>query len=229
MRDSMAGRRSVMTAGALLAGATVAPVGAIAERRQNDADSAWQPVMEPQDKWLDLPGTRHRMVIDTTGATAAASALFFADNFYASNRTGYGLQPKELGVAIVLRHHSTPFGYSDAIWTKYGALLVKQLKLEGEQAVRGLTGNPLLSAAGDKNKDATTLASLAAKGAIFPVCAMATKAIAGMLAKGGGGRADAIEQELHASLVVGAVMAASGIVAINRAQEHGYTFCYVPD
>jgi hypothetical protein len=227
-RESSADRRAIITAGALLAGAGAAP----ARAAMGDAPPAgprWQPAIEPQDAWFDRPGTRHRMVIDTTGAEAAKSAMFFADNFYASNKSGYGLEPAALGVAIVLRHMSTPFGFDDAMWAKYGAQWAKTLSLTGTDAIRATKGNPLLSAEDASDKDAVTLATLAGRGAIFPVCGMATHGGAMMLAKQTGGKAEAIEAELRAHLIPGGHMAASGIVALNRAQEHGYTFCYVPD
>ena len=45
----------------------------------------------------------------------------------------------------------------------------------------------------------------------------------GMLATGSGGNADAIYNELAANLIPNAHLAAAGVVAVNRAQERGYT------
>jgi hypothetical protein len=55
------------------------------------------------------------------------------------------------------------------------------------------------------------------------VCQMATRFFAGPLAQGTGGNADAVYNELVANLVGNSHMAAAGIVAVNRAQERGYT------
>ena len=224
-------RRTIIGAGALLAGAVGGPAGA---SMTGDGDASapgarWQPAMEPQDAWLDKPGTRHRMVADTSSATAAQSALFVVDNFYKANKSGYGLDPAALGVAIVLRHMSTPLGYNDAIWAKYGAHFAEEIGLKGALAIAAAKRNPLLTADDPKDKDATTIASLAAIGTIFPVCGMATQGAAAGLAKKLGGDKAAIEKELRANLVPGGVMVAAGVVAINRAQEHGYSFCYVPE
>lgn len=224
----MADRRTIIGAGALLAGAGAVP--ALAEAQQGAASGggpAYTPQFEPQDAWLDDPAKRHRMVLDTTSADAAASALFYADNFYTANHSAYGIAPQALGVAIVLRHMSTPFGFNDAMWKKYGALIAAQLKLEGARAIAATTGNPLLSAA--KDKDAVTIAALAAKGARFAVCGMATHGLAMGLAKKTGAKAEDVEKELRANLAPGALMVAAGVVAINRAQEHGYAFMYVAE
>jgi intracellular sulfur oxidation DsrE/DsrF family protein len=191
--------------------------------------------MEPQDAWLDKPGTRHRLVADTSTAAAAEAALSYVDGFYAANKSGYGLASETLGVVIVLRHFSTPFGYNDKIWSKYGAVIAEKLKLSGQRAIRAAHANPLLSAAtpeiatdkGNGGEDDPTLASLAAKGAHFAVCGAATTQIAKLLAKVD--NAAAIEEELKANLIPGGVLMASGIVAVNRAQEHGYALVPIVD
>lgn len=231
MSQRITDRRAVIAGGALIAGSGALASGALA--RPTDAATApWAPTAEAQDAWLDKPGTRHRLVFDTSVASAAESALYYADSFYEANKSDYGIAPEALGVVIILRHFSTPFAFNDAVWQKYGALLVKQLKLEGDKAERALKGNPLLTSPTpnkpDKpDKGSVTLTSLHAKGARYAVCALATKGMAGLVAKQTGQSADAVEKELHAAVVPGGVFMASGIVALNRAQEHGYAFAYV--
>lgn len=213
----------------LAAGMVTAPWSAAALGPPGSAP--WRAAMEPQDAWLDKPGTRHRLVVDTATAEAAERAVSYVEGFYSANTSGYGLAPESLGVVIVLRHLSTPFGYNDRIWSKYGPAFADKLKLSGQNAIRAAHANPLLSAPAAENAtpggggegDTPTLASLAAKGVHFAVCEAATAQIAKLLLKGGD-TAAAIEAELRANLVPGGVLAASGIVAVNRAQEHGYAF-----
>jgi len=223
-------RRAIISGSVLTAGlaTTAQPPSALA--RAEDTD--WRAAREPQDAWLDKPGTRHRLVVDTSTAAAAEAALSYVEGFYAANKSGYGLGPETLGVVIVLRHFSTPFGYNDKMWSKYGAVIAEKLKLSGQTAIRAARANPLLSAvmpedATDKSsggEDAEpTLASLAAKGARFAVCEAATTQLAKMLAKTGGVPAT-FEEELKANLVPGGVLMASGTLAVNRAQERGYAF-----
>lgn len=229
MNDTGANRRTIIGAGALIAGAGA--FGAAADARAQAGAADWTPAIEAQDAWLDKPGSRHRLVFDTTSAKAAETAVFYADNFYTANKSGYGIEPAALAVVIIMRHASTPFGFNDSIWQKYGAAFAKQLKLEGDDAVRAAKGNTLLSAstpaAPGKGDDKATLATLATKGARFAVCAMATHAIAQALAKQSGGSAEDVENDLKANLIPGALMVPAGVVAINRAQEHGYAFAYV--
>jgi hypothetical protein len=52
---------------------------------------------------------------------------------------------------------------------------------------------------------------------------MATHFFAGELAKTAGGSAEAIYKELAANTIPNSHMVAAGVVAVNRAQERGYT------
>ena len=48
-----------------------------------------------------------------------------------------------------------------------------------------------------------------------------------MIAKGGRASTDDIYKELAANLLANSHLVPAGIVAVNRAQERGYTFAYV--
>ena len=56
---------------------------------------------------------------------------------------------------------------------------------------------------------------------------MATRAAAQLAAQKAGGNVDAIFTELTENLVPGGRMVPAGIVAVNRAQERGYSVVYV--
>ena len=222
MGASNADRRRVLTAGASMAAATGLASAASAQER--GPVGSWKPVLEPADAWLDKPGTRHRIVFDTTSLDTAGKGIHFANNFYVANETGYGLMPDALGVVVILRAEATPLGYGDAIWANYGEHLAKLMNLAGDKAANARKGNPLLTGEG---KDAITLATLRQKGARFAVCGMATHGIAGMVARAAGKAAEVVESEFKAGLVPGALLVPAGIVAVNRAQEQGYAFAYV--
>jgi hypothetical protein len=182
------------------------------------------PVMQAQDAWLDGGGRRHRMVFDSVSGNGAGDALAFARNFYTVNGKAYGIAEKEISVVIIFRHLSTPFGFTDTVWARYGAILVDRTKLNDPRT----SAPPLVNLFSIELKDGTpnrgtTLGALVQLGARFAVCGSATHAIAETIAKKIDGDADAIFQELTANLVPGAVMVPAGIVALKRAQEHGYT------
>ena len=60
-----------------------------------------------------------------------------------------------------------------------------------------------------------------------PCAQLSTRASAGLIAQKTGGKADDIFKELTDHLVPNAHMVPAGIVAVNRAQERGYSFAYV--
>lgn len=237
MGDKMIDRRAMIGVGGLMGAAGAMP--ALAQTPAAAGATPWRPAMEEQDAWMDRPGTRHRLVLDTTTIDSGTAAMFYADNFYAQNKAGYGIGPEALGMIIVFRHFSTPFGFNDAMWAKYGATIADKMKMQGEQAIRAIKGNPNLSApapakptpAAKKGDDEppVTLAVLAERGARFAVCGIATEGMAQQLARASGGDAKAINAELRANMIPGAVIVPAGIVAVNRAQERGYSFINIVD
>jgi intracellular sulfur oxidation DsrE/DsrF family protein len=154
-----------------------------------------------------------------------ALALHFADNYFTVNRDAYGLKDSDLAVLIVARHKSTPFGYNDAMWAKYG----KQLSEHAEfidPKTKGAPKSNLYAAADDGSGQPGRLNGLIKKGVQFAVCQMATRAIAGKIAKATGAKTEVILKEIGANLIGNARLVPAGILAVNRAQEWGYSFAY---
>lgn len=227
--DQQIARRSMLSRiGVGAAALGVAATAGSAAKAQN-AGARFQPAMHPQDAWLDeIPG-RHRFVLDTTTPEAAGAGILYAGNFFTANKNGYDLDPPDLAVVLILRHFSTPFAYTDAIWAKYGATLSEMMHFNDPKTSAPLTFNVYNS--GDYGMTlpnfGTTLDSLIERGVHFAVCDMATHFIANQLAMNTDAEPDAIYTELAGNLIPNAHMVPAGIVAVNRAQEHGYTFSYV--
>lgn len=208
-------------------GATVGS-SALAAQAQ-ESGGRWQPSRHAQDDWLDkIPG-KHRFVFDTTTADAFGGSLLYSNNFFVANQDAYSLGNPDLAVVIVARHFSTPFAYNEAIWAKYGPAFGKMLNVNDPQTKEPPRINIYNSAAATASLPSlgTTLDSVLKRGVQFAVCQMATRFLAGQLAQQTNGNADAIYSELAASLIANSRLVPAGIVAVNRAQEHGYTFAYV--
>jgi intracellular sulfur oxidation DsrE/DsrF family protein len=71
-----------------------------------------------------------------------------------------------------------------------------------------------------------TIPSLVQKNVQFAICNMATRFVAGVIAEKTKGNADAIYRELSSNLIPNSHLVAAGVVAVNRAQERGYTLLY---
>jgi intracellular sulfur oxidation DsrE/DsrF family protein len=233
MSEFRADRRRLIGAGMVVAAAGIAACSSGA-KSENATASDWKATPDDKDSWLDKAGTKHRMVFDSLSGEGGPEALDYANNFIHVNQADYGIGPEQLGVVVIFRHMATPYAYNQAVWAKYGKAFAEKMKLSGDAARAAATTNPLLKApamldpapAGMEWINQNSLPDLASKGVRFAACGLATTAIAGMVA-GKTGDAAAIEAEFKSNLVPGALIVPAGISAVNRAQEHGYSFAYV--
>ena len=224
-------RRSFLTS--LKAGvaslAAMAFGGVAMAQVKSAATSRWEPARHEKDDWFDqLPG-KHRLVFDTIAYDHLADAILFANNFIRVNQADYGLRSNDLAVVIVVRHRSTPFGYNDAMWAKYGTAIAARAKVEDPKSKLAPKIN--LFNSGDYGEllsnRGTTLDSLFKQGVQLAVCSTSTRGYATSIAQAVGGDADTIFKELSANLVGNGRMVPAGIVAVNRAQERGYSLVSV--
>lgn len=200
-----------------LAGA--AALGALPAAAQAAAGGDWHPARHAEDDWLDVPA-QHRFVFDTTTAEGVPLALQFANNYFTANQNAYGLQGGELAVLIILRHKATTFGYTDAMWLKYGKYFSAQSGFVDPKTNQAPGVN--VYATGSDSR----MAGMFQRGVHFAVCQFATRAIILNLIKASGSDADNIQNEITAHLIPNARPVAAGIVTVNRAQERGYSFVH---
>ena len=177
---------------------------------------------------MDKLPTKHRMVVDGVTANGAGEAVLFASNLYAANKAGYQLGDTDLGVIVVMRHFATPFAFTDAMWAKYGKAMSAMLNFNDPKTKEAPTTNLFNSSAYGLTLPnlGNTIDALIKRGTQFAVCDMAMHFAAGQLAQGGGGDADAIYKDFVANLVPNSHVVPAGVVAVNRAQERGYTLIY---
>jgi hypothetical protein len=171
------------------------------------------------DDWMDQLPSAHRMMFDAVSPERFDDIRHYASNVFTANRTGYSLESRDVGVLVVLRHNATPYGYSDAMWAKYGSIFAAEMKIGDVKSQRAPAANPA-------NAEGETLDGLSGLGAHFAVCAMATRRFAGLVARSTGGSADALVEEFGKNLIRNAHLTPAGIVAVGRAQERGYAFGY---
>ncbi|MGH9717586.1 MAG: hypothetical protein ACRD4R_12785 [Candidatus Acidiferrales bacterium] len=226
-------------------GAGIGVAGAAAVGSVGTAQAAtptrWRPVDDTQDDWLDdIPG-QHRFVFDATTANGLGMGIRFASNYFKANEQSYGLKDSDLAVVIVMRHRATPFGFSNTVWAKYGKQLTDQAEFSDPKTdepftnrmdrlldrvfTRASLGNVFVDA-GDGTDSAKELADLIKRGAHFALCQMSALSVCGIIARATGDNTDAIYKQFAANLIPNARIVPAGIVAVNRAQEHGYSYVY---
>ena len=210
---------SKLTVG-LAAGGAVGAVSASAQAQSGDG-SRWQAARHAEDDWFDqIPG-KHRFVIDAPTPAGFSDALQFLNNYFNTNKNAYALQDGDLAVVLVARHLSTLFAYNDSVWAKYGVQITRRTNYNDPKTNQPPTIN--LFNVTDRG---TTLDSLLKRGLRLGVCQVSTRGNAGMIAMATGGTAETVYNELVANLVPNARLVPAGIVAVNRAQERGYSLAY---
>jgi intracellular sulfur oxidation DsrE/DsrF family protein len=224
-------RRSFLSklgAGASVFGAVFGGGVAPAAAAPGGRAGAWEPARHREDDWFDQTPAQHRFFFDTTTAAGLGAALLFANNYFAANKSGYGLIDTDLAVIVCVRHKSTPFAYDDAMWAKYAAPLSERSGFVDPRTQAPATLNVYRSAdyGASVPNNGITIDSLLKRGVRLAVCDTSTRGYAGVIAAHTGAKVDDIYKELTGHLVPNAHMVPAGIVAVNRAQERGYSFAY---
>jgi hypothetical protein len=213
-----------LTAGGAAAGARLSTAQA-----QSVEGGRWQPARHSLDDWLDQVPGKHRFVLDTTTPEGFGTALAFLNNYFTVNRNAYGLEDGDLAVVLIARHLSTLFAYNDAIWAKYGASITQRTNFNDPKTKQPPTMNLFNSTAYGASlpNRGTTVDSLLKRGLHLGVCQVSTRGNATAIAAATGGNADAVYSELTGNLLSNAHLVPAGIVAVNRAQERGYSLASV--
>jgi hypothetical protein len=224
MTKQQRARRSVMS------GLGVAAVGvALGSRplaaQTTNSGGRFQPARHQQDAWLDAVAGKHRIFIDASTPRGAGEAILYANNLYEANKSGYSLTEPDVVVVACMRHFATPFAYNDAIWKKYGKVLSMMIEFTDPKTKQAPSTNLLNSSAYGiaLSNFGNTIDSVVKRGTRFAVCDMATHFFATQLAMETKGNADAIYKELIANTIPNSHMVAAGVVAVNRAQEYGFS------
>ncbi|HWF84805.1 MAG TPA: hypothetical protein VG222_08170 [Vicinamibacterales bacterium] len=181
------------------------------------SNAPWTPARHSQDDWFDQIQGKHRFFFDATTVNGVQDSTMFASNYYGANKSAYGLGDADLAVIVGVRHHATPFAFTDAMWAKYGEAWGERLDFNDPKTKK----RPVV------NVYTTELTGLIKHGVHFSVCDMATHAYASMAARRISGDFEEIYKELRANSIENCHFVAAGIVGVNRAQERGYSIAYV--
>jgi hypothetical protein len=221
MKHNTLARRSLMSGLGAAAAFALTSKTAVAQA----PPKPFQPARHSQDAWLNAVHGTHRNFIDASTVNGAGEAMLYANNLYEANKTGYSLLENDVAVVTCLRHFATAFAFNDAIWAKYGKVMSTMLQFTDPKTKEAPSTNLLNSAAYGMALPnfGNTIESVVKRGTQFAVCDMATHFFAGQIAMASGGNADAVYKELVANTIPNSHMVAAGVVAVNRAQEYGYT------
>ncbi|MGA0806410.1 MAG: hypothetical protein ACO3PV_07840 [Pseudohongiellaceae bacterium] len=208
---------------ALLGGLGLAALAGAAINASPAMAQGAAPVFEARrhepDAWMGAIPGEHRVFIDTDNVAGGTNALRYALNILNAHVDAYAGKPEEMAIIICYRHASTVLAYSDAMWAKYGSVLATMGRLPAPAE-----GQPVPTH--DKNPQTATITDMAGRGIRFAVCNSATTRLSGVIASQLELKQEDVYADLAANLIPNARLVPAGVMAVTRAQEHGYSFLY---
>jgi hypothetical protein len=175
----------------------------------------------PSDAWIGKIKGKYRQVFDNTSPNEGWGAAFPL-NFIDSTKEATKAADADITAVSVFRHFAMPLLLNDAVWAKYhiGEMLnVKDPKTSAFATRNIFRDNVPL-------REGMTYEKIMSSGVIFVACNMALTVISGMAAPKAKVTADVAKKEFEAGLLPGSNLAASGVYAVNRAQQSQCTYCY---
>ena len=225
MNDPLYWRPMKMLAqAAVIASVLIFQPTAQAQTAAHKPGAAFQPARHAVDAWFDeLPGS-HRVFVDTASADGGAEGIGYANNLYVATESAYAGQRATPAIVVCFRHFSTPFGFNDAIWAKYGDIIHALLQYP-DPMTGGAPKVNLMNSNAHKmlSNRGVTIDALAAKGTQFAICNMATQFFAFTVGQQTGRNVNEVHDELVANAIKNSHFVSAGVMALTRAQEYGYS------
>jgi hypothetical protein len=169
----------------------------------------------------DWPGKlkgRHRQLVDAI-AINDGFPLAFAYTFLVTNPT-----PGAATAVVVLRHEAFLMSLNSEMWAKYK--IGEAVKLADPETKSPAVKNPYLNPKpGVLAVDGMAIDRLLAQGTVFGACNVALHVLSGKFAGNAGVSAADAAMEWTANIVPGITVIPAGTWGVNRAQEHGCTYC----
>ncbi len=174
------------------------------------------------EAWLGKLTGKHKQFFDATSTNQFA--LVFAMNFLNSYNDAYKIPDANLSAVVGLRHFAIGAAMSDDIWARYKVAEFVQAMDPATKApyTRNYLNHPH---DGDMMFPSASVDKLVARGVQFTCCNVALNVVSGVLSKNAGVTPDAAKAEWVAGLLPGVILVPSGVLAVNRAQEKGCTYC----
>ena len=176
------------------------------------------------DDWLSgITGT-HRQFFDAVTINDGFP-LGFAMNFLNTMGETYKTKDKDISAVIGLRHFSIPIAFNNSVWEKYK--LGEFFKVNDPATKAPALRNPYAYAKeGELMFPGMALEKLQARGAIVTCCNVALTVLSTLTAQAAGLPKEGAKEEWLAGMFKGVNVVPSGVLAVNRAQKKGCTYCF---
>jgi len=173
------------------------------------------------------PGTlhgKHRQVFDAVSPNEGFS-LVWSHVFLLTNNQASKIPERDLNSVVVLRHGAAVLAFTDPIWKKYR--LGEMMNVKDPATKAAALRNPYYHVRdGDLPFPQASIDRLLARGATIGVCSVALGVLSSQRASVIGVTPEEARKEWEAGVIPGITIVPSGVWAVNRAQEHGCSYCY---
>ena len=223
-RENLSNRRNFL--GRIATGAAAFGAATLIDPIRLAAEAA--KTMSPADEkslqsWYGKLRGKHRQVFDCMMADGGMP-LAWARVFLMTNKA-VGVKGDDYSAVLILRHESIPLAMEDRLWAKYKfgqTFKINDAKMS-TPATRNLFWQPKQ---GELPLPGMAVNELLDSGVLVGVCDMAitvySKMAAGQMEMG----AEECKKDWLAGVLPGIQVVPSGVLAVNRAQEHGCTYCW---
>ncbi|MDO8907003.1 MAG: hypothetical protein Q7W55_00740 [Pseudohongiella sp.] len=218
--EKAVGRRALL---ANIGVAAVAGLAASAASAQSATQTSpargneFEPRRHSLDTWMGELAGDHRVFIDSSTQQGGGSAVWYASNILNAHEESYEGSAADYAMIVCFRHMSTPYGFDDVIWAKYGNVFMRN-------ADPAPSTNPMRTPGPSNGQN--SLNTLIEKGVQFAVCGRATRRFAMGIAQATGATADDVYAELSSGLISNARLVPAGVLSATRAQEYQYSLLY---
>lgn len=180
------------------------------------------------EEWFKKIKGKHRMVFDVPQPHGIFP--FAWPRVFLLTNKATGTEEKDCGVVVILRHDAIPYAMEDRLWAKYkfGELF----KAEDPATKQPATRNPFWQPKPGDFKIpgfgpvAIGINELQDSGVLFGVCDAALTVYSAAVAGQTNQDPAEVKKDWVAGLLPNIQPMPSGIWAINRAQEHGCSYCF---
>lgn len=178
------------------------------------------------DTWFAKLTAKHKAVFDSAEIN---------DGLVIANATGYirgmrdaiGAGENDVQTVVVIRHAAVVMLFNDAMWEKYpvGRLRnVKAARGEGWATKNQWVGTATARPTSGVDRPQSTLAWLASRNHFILGCDLATRNVAGAIAREMKLESRVVYDDITANLIPGTILQPTGVYACHRAQEAGCTY-----
>lgn len=183
----------------------------------------YRPDADGFEAWLGRIKGSHKQVFDSPdphgGLPLAWTRVFLMTN------GAVGVPAGDACAVLILRHDSIPMAMPDNLWAKYsfGDMFKITDTATNSPAIRNPYYNPK---PGELPLPDMSVEALLESGVLIGVCDMALTVYSGKASKKMNMDPAEVKKEWVASIFPGIQIVPSGVLAVNRAQEHGCSYCF---